>query len=43
MGFDFAEVSADACSAAGVEGVGNGFEGFTVDLVSVGGKAAYDP
>ena len=36
MCFDFAEVCADACVAAGFEGVCDGEEGAAVDVVYVG-------
>jgi hypothetical protein len=37
--FDFAEVCADACVAAGFEGVCDGEERFAVDVVYVSGWA----
>jgi hypothetical protein len=37
--FDFAEVCADACVAAGFKGVCDGMEGVAVYVVSVGGWA----
>jgi hypothetical protein len=37
--FNFAEVCADACVAAGIEGVGDGKECVAVDVVYVSGWA----
>jgi hypothetical protein len=37
--FNFAEVCADACVAAGSEGVCDGVERVTVNVVSVSGRA----
>jgi hypothetical protein len=37
--FDFAEVCADACAAAGLEGLCDGEERVAVDVVSVSGWA----
>jgi hypothetical protein len=39
VGFNFAEVCAEACVAAGFEGVCNGEERVTVDVVSISGWA----
>jgi hypothetical protein len=41
VGFDFAEVGADALFAAGIEGLRDGDECVSVNVVTVGGRAVH--